>query len=88
MSIRIEEVDCPLPPPLPAMPQDVRRRQEIEEEIQAVQPVPRNLPYTREQIIEITRFLTLALESELWKRKDLHLHAIHKKDQEGGTPLK
>ena len=58
----IEEVDRPLPPPPLATPEEARRKQEIEEEIQAVRPVPRNLPYTREEILEITSLLTAALE--------------------------
>ena len=36
LATRIEEVDCPLPPPPPAMPHDARRQQEIEKEIQAI----------------------------------------------------
>lgn len=62
LATRIEEVDRPLPPPPPATPKEARRKQEIEEEIQAVRPVPCNLPYTREEILEITSLLTAALE--------------------------
>ena len=62
LATRIEEVDCPLPPPPPATPEEARQRQEIEEEIHAVRPVPCNLPYTREDILEITSLLTTALE--------------------------
>ena len=62
LATRIEEVDRPLPPPPPATLEEARQRQEIEEEIQAVRPVPRNLPYTREEILEITSLLTASLE--------------------------
>ena len=58
LATRMEEVDRPLPPPPPATPGEARRKQEIEEEIQVVRLVLCNLPYTREEILEITSLLT------------------------------
>lgn len=55
----------PLPPPLPPTPVTALQRQEIEEGIQAVWLVPSHLPYTREQIHDLTQLLGIALGE--WK---------------------
>ena len=62
LATRLEEVDCPLPLPPPSTQEGAKQKREIEDAIIEARLVPSRLPYTCEQIRELTTLLADALE--------------------------